>query len=126
MPDPSSPAYGPPALATGLTFLTVSVAPSSSLPPSSSVTVSFRMTVPLSLQVIFGCFAVGSSNLQVAPLMKPGPAVYSHDQVNVSLLPASVAEPYSWTGEPSSPEYDFVVPPPALATGSTLLTVRVA
>src|SRR4051812_48358985 len=95
----------PPASATGSTFKTVSVASSVSDPPLSSVTVRVSLTVPLSLQVTSGSCAVAWSKLHVAPLMNPAPAVYAHDQPNVSLLPTSVAEPWSLIGEPSLPEY---------------------
>ena len=101
--EPSSPAYGPPACATGGTLASVSVAWSVPVPPSSSFTVRVSLTSPSSVQVTLGFTAVSSSNEQVAPASTPTPATYCHDQVWVSLLPASVAEPLSWMAAPSLP-----------------------
>src|SRR5690349_5179455 len=102
----------------------VSLASSLVWPPLSSVTVRVSFTSPLSLQVTVGSSAVVLLNTHVAlgSMLTP---TYCQDQLNLSLVPASVAEPSSWIGEPSSPEYP-VVPPPASATGSTFLTVSVA
>ena len=68
---PSFPVYGPPALATGSTLWTVSVAWSVSLSPSSSVAVRVRVTGPSSVQLTLAFALVSSSKLQVAPASSP-------------------------------------------------------